>query len=152
MEKEQSIVVEKQTPADLYLMVPHPTPEGAKIVFLSVKKIKSFAGIAPTKEILATHFQAEKVRMQLAEQATEHVKEDDKKAKYMPQPLYLQIESGIFATIVAEARKKDRWVGEDALALTLGSKIPCCVISPMKDVSADNKQLEEVDKEEPEKQ
>lgn len=148
MEKEQPTTAEKQTPVDLYLMVPHPTPEGAKIVFLSVKKIKSFDGIAPTKEILATHFQAEKVRMQLAEQATQHIEENDKKAKYMPQPLYLQIESSIFATIVAEARKKDRWVGEDALALTLGSQIPCCVISPMKDVPAEDKQPNE----EPEKQ
>jgi len=126
--EEKKLEAPKQTPADLYLMVPHATENGTRVVFLSVKKIKSLQGIAPTKEILQTHFEAERVRMQLAEQKAN---ENDKKAKYLPQPLYLQIESSIFAAIVEEARAKDRWVGSDALALTLGSQIPCCVISAM---------------------
>ena len=51
--------VKKQTPIDLYLMVPHQVYEGGKqsvkICLLACKKIKAFAGFLPTKEILETH-------------------------------------------------------------------------------------------------
>ena len=47
--------VKKQTPIDLYLMVPHQVYEGGKqsvkICLLACKKIKAFAGFLPTKEI-----------------------------------------------------------------------------------------------------
>ena len=53
--------VKKQTPIDLYLMVPHQVYEGGKqsvkVCLLACKKIKAFAGFLPTKEILETHFQ-----------------------------------------------------------------------------------------------
>lgn len=113
---------EKQTPAKLYLMVPHRV-QGRKvrIVLLSCDKIKSFEGVLPTEEILATHFQSERVRMKIARSKGEE-------AKYIPQPLYLEVQSSIFAAIVAEAQKKDKNVQGNFLVLTLGGNIPCCVI------------------------
>lgn len=66
MEEQEKQAV-KQTPADLYLMVPKNSKTGVWVTLLSVKKIKSFAEVAPTKEILATHFQAEHVRMEIAD-------------------------------------------------------------------------------------
>jgi hypothetical protein len=54
MEEQEKQAV-KQTPADLYLMVPKNSKTGVRITFLSVKKIKSFFGIAPTREILEAH-------------------------------------------------------------------------------------------------
>lgn len=41
MEEQEKQAV-KQTPADLYLMVPKNSKTGVRITFLSVKKIKSF--------------------------------------------------------------------------------------------------------------
>lgn len=117
MEEQEKQAV-KQTPADLYLMVPKNSKTGVRVTLLSVKKIKSFAEVAPTKEILATHFQAEHVRMEIADA---EAKKAGKNAKYLPQPLYLQIQSSIFATIVEEARGKDKDVDGKALCLTLGS-------------------------------
>ena len=113
---------EKQTPAKLYLMVPHRV-QGRKvrIVLLSCDTIKSFEGVLPTEEILATHFQSERVRMKIARSKGEE-------AKYIPQPLYLEVQSSIFAAIVAEAQKKDKNVQGNFLVLTLGGNIPCCVI------------------------
>ena len=46
----------KQTPVDLYLMVPHSTFEGGKettkICLLSCKKIKAFTGVFLQKKFL----------------------------------------------------------------------------------------------------
>lgn len=125
----------KQTPVDLYLMVPHSTFEGgkemAKICLLSCKKIKAFAGVVPTKEILETHFQAERVKIQIAKE------QSGKENTYVPQPLCLEVESSIFASIVSEARAKDKALGTpDVLALTLGSSMPCCVIAERKEEPA----------------
>lgn len=125
----------KQTPVDLYLMVPHSTFEGGKettkICLLSCKKIKAFAGVVPTKEILETHFQAERVKIQIAKEKS------GKENTYVPQPLYLEVESSIFASIVSEARAKDKALGTpDVLALTLGSSMPCCIIAERKEEPA----------------
>lgn len=126
---------EKQTPAKLYLMVPHRVQGGkprgeVRIVLLSCDKIKSFEGVLPTEEILATHFQAERVRMKIA-------RSKDGEAKYTPQPLYLEVQSSIFASIVSEARAKDKALGTpDVLALTLGSSMPCCIIAERKEEPA----------------
>ena len=83
----------KQTPVDLYLMVPHSTFEGGKettkICLLSCKKIKAFAGVVPTKEILETHFQAERVKIQIAKE------QSGKENTYVPQPLCLEVKSSI---------------------------------------------------------
>lgn len=135
---------EKQTPAKLYLMVPHRVQSGkpqgeVRIVLLSCDKIKSFEGVLPTKEILATHFQAERVRMEIVQLRA-------KEAEYIPQPLYLEVQSSIFAAIVAEAQKKDKNVQGNILALTLGGNIPCCVISAQaKEIVQDNIKEEEHD-------
>lgn len=143
MEEQEKQAV-KQTPADLYLMVPKNSKTGVRITFLSVKKIKSFFfGIAPTREILEAHFQAEHVRMEIADA---EAKKAGKNAKYLPQPLYLQIQSSIFATIVEEARGKDKDVDGKALCLTLGSKIPCCVITPMPEAPVEDEQPKQVRK------
>lgn len=125
----------KQTPVDLYLMVPHSTFEGGKettkICLLSCKKIKAFAGVVPTKEILETHFQAERVKIQIAKE------QSGKENTYVPQPLYLEVESSIFASIVSEARAKDKALGTpDVLALTMGSSMPCCIIAERKEEPA----------------
>ena len=128
--------VKKQTPINLYLMVPHQVYEGGKqsvkICLLACKKIKAFAGFLPTKEILETHFQAERVRIEMAKQ------ESGNEGTYRPQPLYLEVESSIFASIVSEARAKDKALGTpDVLALTLGSSsMPCCVIAERKEEPA----------------
>lgn len=135
---------EKQTPAKLYLMVPHRVqgrrPQGeVRIVLLSCDKIKSFEGVLPTEEILATYFQSERVRMKIA-------RSKGGEAKYIPQPLYLKVQSSIFAAIVAEAQKKDKNVQGDFLALTLGGNIPCCVISAQaKEIVQDNTKEEKHD-------
>ena len=56
---------------------------------------------------------------------------------YRPQPLYLEVESSIFASIVSEARAKDKALGTpDVLALTLGSSMPCCIIAERKEEPA----------------
>lgn len=125
----------KQTPVDLYLMVPHSTFEGGKettkICLLSCKKIKAFAGVVPTKEILETHFQAERVKIQIAKE------QSGKENTYVPQPLCLEVKSSIFASIVSEARAKDKALGTpDVLALTLGSSMPCCIIAERKEEPA----------------
>lgn len=142
MEEQEKQAV-KQTSADLYLMVPKNSKTGVRVTLLSVKKIKSFAEVAPTKEILATHFQAEHVRMEIADA---EAKKAGKNAKYLPQPLYLQIQSSIFATIVEEARGKDKDVDGKALCLTLGSQIPCCVITPMPEAPVEDEQPKQVRK------
>lgn len=131
MEKE----IAKQTSVDLYLMVPHSIFEGGKettkICLLSCKKIKAFEGFLPTKEILETHFQVERVRIEMAKQ------ESGNEGTYRPQPLYLEVESSIFASIVSEARAKDKALGTpDVLALTLGSSMPCCIIAERKEEPA----------------
>ena len=101
-----------------------------KVCLLACKKIKAFAGFLPTKEILETHFQAERVRIEMAKQ------ESDENT-YRPQPLYLEVESSIFASIVSEARAKDKALGTpDVLALTLGSSMPCCIIAERKEEPA----------------
>lgn len=125
----------KQTTVDLYLMVPHSTFEGGKettkICLLSCKKIKAFAGVVPTKEILETHFQAERVKIQIAKE------QSGKENTYVPQPLCLEVKSSIFASIVSEARAKDKALGTpDVLALTLGSSMPCCIIAERKEEPA----------------
>lgn len=83
MEEQEKQAV-KQTPADLYLMVPKNSKTGVRVTLLSVKKIKSFAEVAPTKEILATHFQAEHVRMEIADA---EAKKAGKNAKYFTSTL-----------------------------------------------------------------
>ena len=45
MEEQEKQAV-KQTPADLYLMVPKNSKTGVRVTLLSVKKIKSFAEVA----------------------------------------------------------------------------------------------------------
>lgn len=125
----------KQTPIDLYLMVPHQVYEGGKqlvkVCLLACKKIKAFEGFLPTKEILETHFQAERVRIEMAKQ------ESGNENTYRPQPLYLEVESSIFASIVSEVRAKDKALGTpDVLALTLGSSMPCCIIAERKEEPA----------------
>lgn len=122
----------KQHPVKLYIMVPHQVlVEGGyrftNITLLSCDKIKSFKGILPTQEILATHFQAERVRLQIAKEKN---KTEGKEEKYIPQPLYIEVESSIFAAIVEEAKSKDSNVTGETLTLTLGGKFPCCLISP----------------------
>lgn len=122
----------KQTPVDLYLMVPHSTFEGGKeatkICLLSCKKIKAFTGVTPTKEILETHFQAERVKIQIAKE------QSGKENTYAPQPLCLEVKSSIFASIVEEARAKDSKLGNPSvLALTLGNSMPCCLITVSKE-------------------
>ena len=81
--------VKKQTPIDLYLMVPHQVYEGGKqsvkVCLLACKNIKAFAGFLPTKEILETHFQADRVRIEMAKQ------ECGNENTYRPQPLYLEV-------------------------------------------------------------
>lgn len=120
----------KQHPAKLYLMVPHRNIKGGtSITLLSCAKIKAFEGILPTEEILQTHFTAERVRMQIAEEA---IKANGGGQRYIPQPLYLEIESSIFAAIMAEARAKDPQLGGKQLVLTLGTKFPCCIITEQK--------------------
>lgn len=135
--EEKKLEVPQQTPADLYLMVTKNLISGPKVTLLSVKKIKSFTEIAPTKEILITHFQAEHVRMQIAQQEASKAGKD---ANYLPQPLYLQIQSSIFANIVAEARAKNKDVSDKALTLTLGSNMPCCIITPISEFPTEQPQ------------
>lgn len=122
----------KQTPVDLYLMVPHSTFEGGKeatkICLLSCKKIKAFSGVVPTKEILETHFKAERVKIQIAKE------QFGKENTYVPQPLCLEVKSSIFASIVEEARAKDSKLGNPSvLALTLGNSMPCCLVTVSKE-------------------
>lgn len=140
--------IPKQHPANLYLMVPHQVnnsgKQGVNFTLLSCKKIKSFEGILPTQEILATHFQAERVRLKMAE---ERNKAEGKTERYVPQPLYLEIESSIFAAIMAEAKRKDSNVTGETFVLTLGGNFPCCLISVQKP-QADKTVREETHKEE----
>ena len=122
--------LKKQTPINLYLMVPHQVYERGKqitkICLLSCKKIKAFEGILPTKEILETHFQAEKVRIQISEKNPEG-------EVYRPQPLYLEVEQNVFEEIVKECRTTDSALGNPAtLALSLTGSMPCCIISVQK--------------------
>lgn len=105
----------EQKPVDLYLV----DSKGQGLV--SCKGIKSFVGILPTEEILRTHFQKERVKLQIALEKNE---------KYTPQPLYLEIENSIFVAIVNEAAKKNNKIRRDFLVLTLGNKMPCCIIGP----------------------
>lgn len=124
--------VKKQTPIDLYLMVPHQVHEGlkqsVKICLLACKKIKALTGVVPTKEILETHFQAERVKIQIAKE------QSGKENTYVPQPLCLEVKSSIFASIVEEARAKDSKLGNlSVLALTLGNSMPCCLITVSKE-------------------
>lgn len=129
----------KQTPVDLYVMVPtvkRYSEEKSETTFTLLKcdKIKEFEGILPTKEILETHFLAQRTKMAIAKRDGED---------YVPQPLYLEIESGIFAQLVKHIeakvpRGKKRFMYEETsdtcICLTLGTNMPCCVMSPQKEV------------------
>ena len=124
--------VGKQTPVDLYLMIPHSTFEGGKettkICLLSCNKIKAFTGVTPTKEILETHFQAERVKMQIAKE------QSGKENTYVPQQLCLEVKSSIFASIVEEVRAKGvKLWNPSVLALTLENSMPCCLITAGKE-------------------
>lgn len=134
--------IENQTPIDLYLMIPHEVfdkklgTERTKICLVSCKEMKSLQGILPTKEILETHFSAERVKIQISK------RESGKDDTYIPQPLQLEIDEDLFKSIVEEAYKKDHYIGDPSiLALTLGNSMPCCLIT-IKDSSFD-KELKE---------
>lgn len=110
----------KQTPVDLFVMVPKETRKGRRITLVKCDRVEKLRGIAPTKEILQTHFEAERIRMKIHEQ--------NEKSKYVPQPLFLEIEPELFQEIIEQAQAIDRDAPSDFIALTLGNKFPCCII------------------------
>lgn len=110
----------------LYLMIPKETPRGHRTTLLACDGISAFRGVLPTQQILETHFQTERVRMEIYRRDNAGKKDVP---QYVPQPLYLEIRPEIFEAIVEEAARKDAGAGTlNALALTLGGNFPCCII------------------------
>jgi hypothetical protein len=125
--------VEKQTPADLFVMIPRVkqiTRKKSETTFTLLKcaNIPQFEGVLPTKEILQTHFATQRVKMEIA-------KRD--KTEYIPQPLYLEIESGIFVELMKAINKKQPQFKSasdgHSICLTLGNNMPCCIMLPQQE-------------------
>ena len=105
----------------LYVMVPRiNTKKGnkMKVCFVNCNKLPSFSKHIPTKEILKTHFQVERLRCQ-------------KDKSYHPQPLYLQVDKEEFDKMYEEVYRKDSNIknSPNCFSLTLGQHVPCCIIT-----------------------
>lgn len=95
-------------------------------MFVDAAKCRAIRPFLPTREILETHFEMQYV---LREKARMEEK------SFRPMPLYLQLESAIFAEACEElavgygnVRREEL---RNAIALTLGdSYLPCCIMSP----------------------
>lgn len=104
-------------------------PRDAERVLLNCNDMKSMSGLTPTAEILATHFQAERVRMAIWERDHKGRKKS-KEQPYRPQPLYIETQPDRFKAIVDEIRNKVTGCNDlSHITLTLGSSLPCCIIS-----------------------
>lgn len=104
-------------------------PRGEDRVLLNCNAMKSMQGLTPTAEILATHFQAERIRMAIWER--DHQGKNRKEEQpYRPQPLYIETEPDRFQNIVDEVKGKVTGCNDlSHIALTMGSVLPCCIIS-----------------------
>lgn len=115
---------EEKELAKLYVMVPRRKVKTGRVsvCLVNANKLRAFKGNLPTKEILRTHFQIEKLRL-------------EKDKTYTPQPLYLEVEKEKFFEMYKEVYGKDTSIGEGAsnIALTLGQSVPCCIITIKKD-------------------
>lgn len=101
-------------------------PRGEDRVLLNCNDMQSMMGLTPTAEILATHFQAERVRVAIWER--DH--KDDTEPPYRPQPLYIETQPEQFKAIVSEIRCKVVGCNDlSHITLTLDSTLPCCIIS-----------------------
>ena len=80
----------------------------------------------PSEEALRTHFEAERVRMQIFKR--DHPEPDH---VYIPQPLYIEIEPETFDEILEEVRRVEPLFNQvnNMIALTLGGGVPCCILS-----------------------
>jgi len=105
-------------------------PRGEERVLLNCNGMKSMSGLTPTAEILATHFQAERVRVAIWERDHKD-KKKNKEQPYRPQPLYIEAQSDRFKAIVDEIRSKVTGCNDlSHIALTMNSAyMPCCIIS-----------------------
>lgn len=120
----------------LYIIVPH-TRKAATL--LSCDNMKSMAGVAPTAEILSTHFQAERCRVAIWERdhpkymkLSPQNKALSKEQPYKPQPLYMEVDSTVYESIIDEIRTKTGLTSDETLSnvvLTFSSAhLPCCII------------------------
>lgn len=115
-------------------------PRGQDRVLLNCNTMKSMAGLTPTKEILITHLQAERVRMEIWkrdhpewDKLSVNQKLASAEQPYKPQPLYIETQPDKFKDIVDEIRSKVVGCGDlSHIALTTGSAyLPCCIISEL---------------------
>lgn len=109
--------------AKLYVILPRKNKWGdTAITLISVKRLPILEANCPTDEILATHFAAEKVRIQIAR---------NKKEEYAVQPLTLAVTGDVYSDICKEIKGIDpKFNMSEYVALTLGNPyIPCCVIT-----------------------
>ena len=122
----------------LYIQVPKRNEDGSfRVVNLACDKMRSMAGITPTNEILATHFEAERVRMMIFNR--DHAGEKD--ARYIPQPLYIEVRQENFEEILAEIRLKEPHAGNlQQVALSMGT-LPCCILSPLHPEEYESKEI-----------
>ena len=119
------IVMGKEKKFKIYISV----PRGEERVLLNCNDMKSMQGLAPTAEILATHFQAERIRMAIWERDHQGKKRKEEQP-YRPQPLYIETEPDRFQDIVDEVKGKVTGCNDlSHIALTMGSVLPCCIIS-----------------------
>lgn len=123
-----------QTPVKLYIMVRPPKQE-KKTILINSSFAPSLKDVLPTREILQTHFQAERIRVQIA-------KRDGIKG-YIPQPLYLAIENGIFVKAKEEVAKKNVHIVDDCIVLTLGTNMPCCIMTPRPEINKSDERINE---------
>lgn len=128
------IVMEKKKEFKIYIIV----PRGENCVLLNCNNMKSMQGLTPTAEILATHFQAERVRVEIWKRdhpkwcrLSVNQKRASAEQPYRPQPLYIETEPDRFQDIVDEIKGKVTGCNDlSHIALTMGSAyIPCCIIS-----------------------
>lgn len=124
----------KEKEFKIYIIV----PRGAECVLLNCNTMKSMVGLTPTKEILATHFQAEQVRLEIWKRdhpkwnrLSINQKRVSKEQPYKPQPLYIETQPDRFKSIVDEVKSKVTGCNDlSHIALTMDSAyMPCCIIS-----------------------
>ena len=113
-----------QKKSKMYVVIPKFGDAGntQSSQLIKVSELKELSKVCPTEEALQVHFQAERVRLQIAKQ---------KKEVYAPQPLCLAITADIYKQVVDEIKAKvPAYTVTENIVLTLANPVtPCCVIT-----------------------
>lgn len=119
--KEEKVAVPQQHHVKLYIMLPCGH-QG--YMYVNAERCTAIRRFLPTREILETHFETQYVLRQKAAY---------EKQPFRPMPLFLQLQSAIFADACEELISKYGRIRKNELrggiALTLGGPIPCCILT-----------------------